>query len=76
MPQNVSEDIIKSIINNLEWLPFIYICGSISYDLRVTITDNIFSFVMHFFGYGVTSMSLFLSFLGYLLFFKKKLPKR
>jgi len=70
MPNTLNEDVIKKFINILELLPFIFICGSIAFSLRLSVSDNILEFIYNFMGYGITSISLMICLLGYLLFFR------
>ncbi len=71
-PENVSEEIFTGIINIIEALPLIYICGNIEYELRITVSANLIKFVVDFFSMGATSLGLFLGVLSYVLFFRKK----
>ena len=71
-PQNQSEDIIKKIINNLEFLPYLYIFGSIEYNHRVIVSYNLIEFIWAFFFYGVTSFSMTVLLIIYIIFYKKK----
>jgi hypothetical protein len=71
-PQNQSEDIIKKIINNLEFLPYLYIFGSIEYNHRVIVSENLIEFIWAFFFYGITSFSMTVLLIIYIVFYKKK----
>ncbi len=64
---------IKKVIGLLEILPFIYVCGSLEYESRIRVSKNLFVFVYEFFGYGVTSVSLFLCIIGYIVYFRRNM---
>jgi len=60
----------------LEILPLIYICGSIEYHYRITISENLFEFLSAFIGYGINAGVLLLLIIIYVLIFKQNIPQR
>lgn len=76
IPESVSEDIAKRIINSLELLPLIYICGNVIYEFRITITNGIIEFIKVFLYNGATSVVLFICVVGYIIYFRQPLPQK
>ncbi|EAS01331.2 transmembrane protein, putative (macronuclear) [Tetrahymena thermophila SB210] len=68
-PESQSEDIITEVVNSLPFLPIIYICGVIQFQNRskLEVNENLFVFFGQYFEYGLTSVAMFVSFVGYLL---------
>jgi hypothetical protein len=70
IPPQLTDQIFTKVLNVLEILPLVYMCGSIEYQIRITVSNNLFMFIFEFFGYGATSISLFFMVLAYLIFFR------
>ena len=68
IPDYVSADVIQGVINVLELIPFIYICGNIEYEKRIAQSENIFEFMIEFIGYGITNMTLIFVSLALIVF--------
>lgn len=75
-PQSQSEDIIKKIIDNLELLPYLYIFGTIEYNQRIIISYNLIEFIWAFVFYGLTSFSMTILLVIYILFYKPKIMSK
>lgn len=74
IPESVSEDITKRIINALELLPLIYICGNIIFEFRITITKGLIEFVKVFVYNGTLSVVLFICVVGFIIYYRKPMP--
>lgn len=73
IPENVSEDIVLPTLMGLELLPLVYICGVLQFTYKVSTSPDIFMFFYDFLHYGITTIVIFLSIFGYLLFCKRPL---
>jgi hypothetical protein len=67
IPETISEDIAKPSLMGLELLPLIYICGVLQFTYKVSTSENIFVFFLDFLHYGITTLVIMLSVVGYLL---------
>lgn len=75
-PVNQSEDIIKKIINNLEFIPYLYIFGTIEYHQKIIISYNLLEFIWAFMFYGLTSATMTALLLIYIIFYKPKIMSK
>ena len=75
-PQNQSEDIIKKIINNLEFIPYLYIFGCIEYNQKIIVSYNLIEFIWAFVFYGLTSASMTVLLVIYIIFYKPKIMSK
>ncbi len=64
------------MINSMEFLPVIYLCGVIEFQARLKVSENLLYFFTQFFNYGITSAGIFLCATGYLVLFKREMPKQ
>ena len=75
-PQNQSEDIIKKIINNLEFIPYLYIFGTIEYNQKIIVSYNLIEFIWAFVFYGLSSVSMTLLLVIYIICYKSKIMSK
>lgn len=75
-PQYQTEQIIYKFINNLEILPYLYMFGAIEYHSRIVISLNLIDFIWGFIFYGISSFSMTLCLVIYLVFFKYKADRK
>jgi len=75
-PLYQSEEIIYKFINNLEVIPYLYMYGAIEYHSRIVLSQNLLEWVWSFLFYGISSISLTLFLIFYVMFFKHKAPTR
>lgn len=54
----------------LEMLPLVYICGVLQFTYKVSDSENIFSFLLEFLQYGITTSVILICILGYLIYTK------
>jgi hypothetical protein len=71
IPENISEDIAGPSLMGLELLPLVYICGVLQFSYKVSASEDIVSFFLEFFHYGITTVVILLSVSGYLIFCKR-----
>ena len=72
IPENVSEDIAKPTLMGLELLPLVYILGILQFNYKVSSSETLIDFFENFLNYGITTLLLLLSILGYLIFFDRQ----
>ena len=75
-PLYQSEEIIYKFINNLEVIPYLYMYGAIEYHSRIVLSQNLLEWVWSFLFYGISSVSLTVCLIIYVVFFKHKAPTR
>lgn len=71
-PLHQNEEIIYKFINNLEVVSYLYMYGAIEYHSRIVLSENLIEWVWSFVFYGVSSVSLTLCLVIYVLFFKHR----
>jgi hypothetical protein len=67
IPKAVSEEVFTKVINILEILPLVYMCGNYEYELHITNSDSLIKFISEFFSLGTTSIALFFVVCGYIM---------
>lgn len=70
-PESLSVDIFTKYINIIEIVPLVFIMGSIEYDTQLTISDNVFKYILDFIGFKVSSLFYILMFLAFIIYFPK-----
>lgn len=69
-PESISKQIAVPMIQSLELLPVIYICGVLQFTYKVSNSDNILAFFANFLQYGATIVVILICILGYMIIYK------
>lgn len=73
IPLHQTEEIIYKFINNFEIIPYLFLYGAIEYHSRIVMSENLIEWIWSFLFYGISSASLTLCLVIYIIFFKHKM---